>query len=86
MAVQQRPSTCCAALWLQAGQKQLARLAREEALAGLSVELASGKLVPLGALRGFARVVICAGSPQQLKVRLERTPGYLWLPRVHPVL
>merc|ERR1719258_845722 len=45
-----------------AQQKQLARLKREESLAELKVELGNGKLVNLGMLRDFARVVVIAGD------------------------
>ncbi len=45
-----------------ARQRQMARISREERLAELRVELSSGKTTKLGRLRGFARVVLVAGS------------------------
>jgi hypothetical protein len=44
----------------------MARLAREEALAGLTVQLGNGKRVRLGDLQGTSRVVIVAGTQQQV--------------------
>jgi hypothetical protein len=52
---------------LQAREKQMARLAREEALAGLTVQLGSGKRIRLGDLQGSSRVVIVAGTQQQVR-------------------
>jgi hypothetical protein len=45
-----------------ARQRQMARISREETLAALRVQLSSNKTVRLAALRGFARVVVVAGS------------------------
>jgi hypothetical protein len=45
-----------------ARQRQMARISREETLAALRVQLSSQKTVRLAALRGFARVVVVAGS------------------------
>ena len=42
---------------LQARQKQIARLTREERLAALQIELSNKKTVRLGQLRKFARPV-----------------------------
>lgn len=52
---------------LQARDKQMARLAREEALAGLPLQLANGKRLRVGALQGASRVVIAAGTQQQVR-------------------
>jgi hypothetical protein len=51
---------------MQAREKQMARLAREEALASLTVQLGNGKRVRLGDLQGTSRVVIVAGTQQQV--------------------
>ena len=45
--------------WLQARQKQIARLTREENLAALQIELSNKKTIRLGQLRKFARPVCC---------------------------
>jgi hypothetical protein len=45
----------------------MARLAREEALASLTVQLGSGKRIRLGELQGTSRVVIVAGTQQQVR-------------------
>mmetsp|Transcript_34359 Transcript_34359/g.97322 ORF Transcript_34359/g.97322 Transcript_34359/m.97322 type:complete len:323 (-) Transcript_34359:123-1091(-) len=45
---------------------QMARLGREENLGELSIELIGGKLVRLRDLRSFARVVVVAGTPDQV--------------------
>lgn len=60
-------------LWrdLQARDKQMARLTREEKLGRLKMKLANGKTLSMGALRGSARVVIAAGSKAQVKAALE---------------
>lgn len=50
----------------KAREKQLARLQREETLGALPIRLASGKSLTLGDLRGSARVVVAAGTPQQV--------------------
>ncbi|GAB4820806.1 hypothetical protein N2152v2_007852 [Parachlorella kessleri] len=52
---------------LQARDKQIARLQREEKLGGLQLELANGKLVRMAQLRSFSRVVMVAGTPQQVE-------------------
>ncbi|KAF8071380.1 LPA1 [Scenedesmus sp. PABB004] len=51
--------------WL-AREKQLDRLRREDALAGLPIALGNGKRLRLGALQGSSRVVVVAGTPQQV--------------------
>ncbi|GAX75281.1 hypothetical protein CEUSTIGMA_g2726.t1 [Chlamydomonas eustigma] len=56
---------------LQARDKQIARLTREEKLGNLGVQLSSGKRLPLSALRGSSRVVIVAGSKAQVSAALE---------------
>ncbi len=45
-----------------ARQKQMARISREETLGALRVQLATQKTIRLQAFRGFARVVIVAGT------------------------
>ncbi len=54
-------------LRMQARDKQMARLTREEKLGRLSVELASGKVLPLASLRGSTRVVLVAGTQAQVR-------------------
>jgi hypothetical protein len=56
---------------LDAREKQMARLLREDALGGCRLELANGKLLRLGQLRGAARPVIIAGTPAQVKTAIE---------------
>ncbi|CAL8462655.1 g2188 [Coccomyxa elongata] len=51
---------------LQARDKQIARLTREERLGALPLALANGRRVKVGQLRSFSRVVIAAGSPTQV--------------------
>jgi hypothetical protein len=48
----------------------MARLAREEALAAQQVRLANGKRLRLGDLQGTSRIVLAAGTPQQVRSRL----------------
>ena len=55
---------------------QVARLQREERLGALQIELASGKLLRLTQLRGFARVVLFAGSPEQVRQVVESAEGF----------
>ncbi len=45
----------------------MARLVREEKLGGLPLQLASGKRLTMGALRGSSRVVIFAGTHEQVR-------------------
>jgi len=51
---------------LDAREKQIARLMREDQLGACQLELASGKLLRLAQLRGAARPVIIAGTPEQV--------------------
>lgn len=55
---------------------QVARLQREEQLGALQIELASGKLLRLTQLRGFARVVLFAGSPEQVLQVVQSAEGF----------
>lgn len=59
-----------------ARDKQLARLAREEALGALPVALANGKNLPLAALRGTARPVLVAGTRQQVEAAAAAAEPY----------
>ena len=54
-----------------AREAQIERLTREEALGACRLELANGKLLRLAQLRGFARVVLCAGTTPQVLACLE---------------
>eukprot|EP00877_Chromochloris_zofingiensis_P000740 jgi/Chrzof1/10667/Cz05g07170.t1_LPA1A[v5.2] len=60
----------------QARGKQVARLAREEELASLKVQLANGKRLPLSQLQGSARVVVIAGTTEQVLSSLEAAAPY----------
>jgi hypothetical protein len=51
---------------LQAREQQISRLLRADQLGACQVELANGKLLRLGQMRGFARAVIIAGTPAQV--------------------
>ncbi|KAG1667529.1 hypothetical protein FOA52_013719 [Chlamydomonas sp. UWO 241] len=61
---------------LQARDKQMARLVREEQLGRLGLQLASGKRLPMGALRGSKRVVIAAGTRAQVRDALAAAEPY----------
>ncbi len=52
---------------MQARDKQMLRLVREEKLGNLTLQLANGKKLSMGALRGSSRVVIVAGTKQQVR-------------------
>eukprot|EP00892_Ulva_mutabilis_P005086 jgi/Ulvmu1/294/UM001_0298.1 len=56
---------------LQARDKQIARIGREESLASLRLELASGKTLPLGRLRSFCRPVMFYGTAEQVEKARE---------------
>jgi hypothetical protein len=56
---------------LEARDRQMNRLTREEKLGRLTVKLANGKVVPLSQLRGTSRVVIAAGTQAQLSAACE---------------
>ncbi|KAK9906905.1 hypothetical protein WJX75_009966 [Coccomyxa subellipsoidea] len=56
---------------LQARDKQIARLTREERLGALPLTLANGRRVKVGQLRSFSRVVIAAGSPEQVAAAVQ---------------
>jgi hypothetical protein len=59
-----------------ARDKQLARIAREEALGELPVALANGKNLPLAALRGSARPVLVAGTRAQVNAAVAAAEPY----------
>lgn len=52
------------------------RLAREERLGALPIQLASGKKVALSSLQGSARVVLVAGTTAQCTAALEAAAPY----------
>lgn len=60
----------------QAREKQLVRLAREEKLGALRLELANRRVVSVADLRGAARLVLVAGSAQQVAAALETAQQY----------
>ncbi len=55
---------------LQARDKQIARLRREERLGSLWLKLSSGKNLQLAELRGSIRAVVLAGTEQQVRLLL----------------
>jgi uncharacterized protein YigA (DUF484 family) len=59
----------------QARDKQMARLAREERLAALTMQLGNGKRVRVGDLQGKSRVVIVAGTQQQVGTAAKLQEG-----------
>lgn len=61
---------------IQAREKQMARLMREDALGACQLELSSGKLLRLGQLRGAARPVIVAGTTEQVAAALAAAEPY----------
>lgn len=61
---------------LQAREKQLARLMREDELGACQLELANGRMLRLAQLRGFARAVMIAGTPQQVADALAAAEPY----------
>ncbi|KAL4418916.1 hypothetical protein ABPG77_003706 [Micractinium sp. CCAP 211/92] len=61
---------------LQAREKQLARLMREDELGACQLELANGRVLRLAQLRGFARAVMIAGTPQQVADALAAAEPY----------
>ncbi|GIL85550.1 hypothetical protein Vretimale_13373 [Volvox reticuliferus] len=60
----------------EAREKQLARLQREETLGALPIRLASGKTLTLADLRGSARVVLAAGTRQQVVAALREAEPF----------
>lgn len=61
---------------LQAREKQMARLLREDQLGMCQVELANKKVLRLGQLRGAARPVIVVGSQEQVSTALKLAEKY----------
>ena len=53
---------------IEARNKQIRRMGREESLAMCRVELASGKSVKLGRLRSFCRPVVFCGTVEQVRL------------------
>jgi hypothetical protein len=53
---------------VEARNRQIRRMGREEELASCRVALASGKTVKLGALRSFCRPVVFCGTGEQVLV------------------
>lgn len=51
---------------LDAREKQMARLMREDALGGCQLELANGRVLRLAQLRGAARPIVIAGTASQV--------------------
>lgn len=64
---------------MQAREKQIARLTREEKLGALSFKLASGKTRSMAALRGSARVVLVAGTQAQVAAALAAAEPFKWV-------
>ncbi|KAI7843980.1 hypothetical protein COHA_002518 [Chlorella ohadii] len=61
---------------LKARDKQMARLLREDELGACQLELANKKVLRLAQLRGFARVVLIAGTPAQVAAALAAAEPY----------
>ncbi|KAL4857926.1 Protein LOW PSII ACCUMULATION 1 [Chlorella vulgaris] len=61
---------------LKAGEKQMARLLREDELGACQLELANRRVLRLAQLRSFARVVLIAGTPQQVSQSLANAEPY----------
>lgn len=61
---------------LEARDKQMTRLLREDALGSCQLELSNGRTLRLAQLRGAARPVIVAGSPSQVAAALEAAELY----------
>lgn len=61
---------------LQAQEKQMARLSREQRLGELSVKLSDGKAINVADLRGNCRVVIVAGSDEQISACMDVAEGF----------
>ena len=61
---------------LQAREKQMARLLREDQLGMCQVELSNSKVLRLGQLRGSVRPVIIAGSSEQVASALNAAEKY----------
>ncbi len=61
---------------LEAREKQMARLLREDQLGMCQVELANKKVLRLGQLRGAARPVIVVGSQEQVRSALKLAEKY----------
>ena len=61
---------------LQARNKQIARLMREDQLGSCQLELANGRLLRLGQLRGAARPVVVAGTPEQVAAAVAAAEPY----------
>lgn len=61
---------------LDARDKQIARMTREEDLGSLQIELANKKTLRLAQLRQFVRIVIVAGTSQQVQDALEEAEEF----------
>ena len=61
---------------LQARERQMARLLREDQLGACQLELANGRVLRLAQLRGFARAVVVAGSDAQVAAAVAAAEPY----------
>ncbi|PSC72600.1 LOW PSII ACCUMULATION chloroplastic [Micractinium conductrix] len=61
---------------LEAREKQMARLLREDELGACQLELANGRMLRLAQTRGFARAVLVAGTPQQVAAAMADAEPY----------
>jgi hypothetical protein len=61
---------------LEAREKQINRLMREDLLGACQLELANGRVLRLAQLRGFARAVLVAGSADQVTEALAAAAPY----------
>lgn len=55
---------------------QLARLSREESLSNLKLRLSEKKIISTSDLRGFARLVICAGPASFIREAFQRSKPF----------
>lgn len=60
----------------QAKNAQLSRLSREESLSNLKLRVDDKKIIPVSTLRGFARLVICAGPASFVTESFNRSEPF----------
>lgn len=61
---------------MKARDLQLAKISREETLAGLKIELRNKKVISIGQMRGVFRLVIVAGPASHLEEACRRSEPY----------
>ncbi|XP_061368598.1 protein LOW PSII ACCUMULATION 1, chloroplastic [Gastrolobium bilobum] len=60
----------------KAKNKQEARISREESLSNLRLRVDEKKIIPINSLRGFARIVICAGPASFITESFKRSEPF----------